>query len=72
MDDLNEMARLHSAGAIIRHVSPFDNLPTHKNDVDLSPDFVRKWAVPFYMEIGRSQNSTWIDQIKKICKLPIF
>lgn len=66
MDDLNEMARLHSAGATVRHVSPFDSLPTYKNDIDLSADFIKKWAVPYYMEIGSYNNSNWAHQIKEI------
>jgi hypothetical protein len=66
MDDLNEMARRHSAGATVRHVSPFDNLPTHRNDKELSPDFIKKWVVPYYMEIAKYGNSNWINQIKEI------
>lgn len=66
MDNLNEMARLHSAGATVRHVSPFENLPSHKNDKELSADFIKKWVVPYYMEIGSYDNSKWIDQIKEI------
>lgn len=66
MDDLNEMARLHSAGATVRHVSPFESLPTYKNDEDLSSDFIKKWAVPFYMEIASYGSSNWVDQIKEI------
>lgn len=66
MDDLNEMARLHSAGAIVRHNSPFENLPTHKNETELSADFIKKWTVPFYMDIGSYGNTKWITAIKKI------
>lgn len=66
MDELNEMARLHSAGAIVRHISPFDNLPTHKNEEDLSDDFIKKWAVPYYMEIASYYDSSWIKKIKEI------
>jgi hypothetical protein len=47
MVDLNEIARLHSAGAIARLISPFDNLPTHKNENGLTADFIKKWVVPF-------------------------
>jgi hypothetical protein len=65
MDDLNEMANLHSAGAIIRHISPFTHLPTHKNANDLGAEFIQKWVVPYYMEIGAYGNSTWIDAIKQ-------
>lgn len=66
MDDLNEMANLHSAGATVRHTSPFDNLPTHKNDNDLTANFIQKWVVPYYMEISSYGNSKWIDSIKEI------
>lgn len=66
MDDLNEMARLHSAGATVRHVSPFDKLPTYKNDKDLTGHFIKKWAVPYYMEIASYDNSKWVDAIKEI------
>lgn len=66
MDDLNEMASLHSAGAIVRHKSPFADLPTHKNETELSADFIKKWAVPFYMDIGSYGDTKWIDDIEKI------
>lgn len=66
MDNLNEMARLHSAGATVQHVSPFDDLSTYKNDKELSSDFVKKWTVPYYMEIASYGNSNWIDQVKEI------
>ena len=66
MDDLNEMARLHSAGATVRHVSPFDSLPTYKNEKELTGDFINKWAIPYYMEIASYGNSKWVDAIKEI------
>jgi hypothetical protein len=66
MDDLNEMARLHSAGATVRHLSPFDNLPIHKNEKELASDFIKKWAVPYYMEIASYDNSNWIEAIKEV------
>jgi hypothetical protein len=66
MDDLNEMANLHSAGAIVRHLSPFSTLPAHKNETDLPADFIKKWCVPFYMEIGKYGDNVWVDAIKEI------
>lgn len=60
------MAGFHSASATVRYVSPFENLQTYKNDEDLSADFIKKWAVPFYMEIASYDNSDWVDQIKEI------
>lgn len=66
MDDLNEMARLHSAGAIVRHVSPFDSLQYPRNNFELTSDFLKKWALPYYMQIGSRDNEDWITGIKKI------
>ena len=66
MDDQNEKARLHTAGATVTHVSPFDNLPTYKNGNELSPDFISKWVVPYYMKIASYGNSDWVNQIKEI------
>ena len=66
MDDFNEMANLHSAGAIVRHISPFSGLPSHKNESGLSVDFTTKWAVPFYMKIGTYDYSNWIEDVKQI------
>lgn len=65
MDDLNDMANHYSAGAIVRHISPFAHLPTHKNANDLTAEFFQKWVIPYYMEIGSYGNSTWIDAIKQ-------
>ncbi|MFN5308520.1 MAG: DUF6000 family protein [Candidatus Kapaibacterium sp.] len=66
MEDLNKMARLHSAGATVRHISPFESLPSYKNNEDLSADFIKKWVVPFYMKINSYDSLDWVDQIKEI------
>lgn len=66
MDDLNEMANRHSAGAMGRHITPFSDLPSHRNDTDLTVDFTKKWAVPFYMDIGKYGNKECIEAIKNI------
>lgn len=66
MDDLNEMANLHSAGATVRHISPFSGLLSHKNESGLAVEFTNKWAVPFYMKIGAYDDSNWIEAIKQI------
>ncbi|AEV98819.1 hypothetical protein A4D02_09735 [Niastella koreensis] len=65
MDDLNEMANLHSAGAIVRHISPFTQLPIPKNTDELTYEFVIKWASPYYLNIGVNDNSTCIEAIKQ-------
>jgi hypothetical protein len=40
---------LHSAGATIRHSSPFVKLEHYTNENKLEPEFIKKWCVPFYM-----------------------
>jgi hypothetical protein len=40
---------LHSAGATIRHSSPFAELEHYSNENKLEPEFIKKWCVPFYM-----------------------
>jgi hypothetical protein len=51
MDDLNDMAELHSAGATIRHLSPFDQLLTYTNSEPISEEFIQQWVWPYYMKI---------------------
>jgi uncharacterized protein DUF6000 len=64
MDDLSEQANLHSAGAIIRHTSPFSDLNSYKNDFQLTRDFLSIWVHPFYMDIGKYGYYEWIGPIK--------
>lgn len=66
MDDFNEMANRHSAGAMVRHISPFSGLPSHRNDTELTDDFIKKWVIPFYMKIGKYDNGDCIEAIKKV------
>ena len=40
---------LHSAGATIRHASPFAELEHYTNENKIEPEFIKKWCVPFYM-----------------------
>ncbi len=67
-DNEKEQIRLHSAGATVRHKSNFENLVSFKNNVELTNEFIQKWAVPFYMEIGMHGDNKWIEKIKKINK----
>jgi len=60
MDD----AELHSAGAIVRRSSPFDQLPVHSNCQELSAEFLQKWAIPYYMDIGSYGDDQWVEKIK--------
>lgn len=51
-----QWAKLHSAGAIIHHQSPFSHLPTPFNETPLSHKMTEKWVIPFYMTPINAQN----------------
>ncbi|OXA81091.1 hypothetical protein SAMN05444397_109199 [Flavobacterium aquidurense] len=71
MENLNEQIRLHSLGATVRHKSTFENLISFKNEEELTPEFIKEWAVPFYMNLEET-NQEWfellLDAKKKITK----
>lgn len=56
---------LHSAGATVRHRSDFDHLKSHKNDFELSKEFIDQWVLPFYMEM-RHTSGSWIEDLKQL------
>ncbi|MDN5479807.1 MAG: DUF6000 family protein [Chryseobacterium sp.] len=56
---------LHSAGATVRHRSDFDHLKSHKNDFELSKEFIDQWVLPFYMEM-RHTSGSWIEDMKQL------
>jgi hypothetical protein len=62
-DNLENQINLHSAGAIVRHKTPFENLVSYRNDTELTQEFVEKWVNPFYMRIGHYSDTGWIDEI---------
>ncbi len=63
MDDKQlEEIKLHVAGATVRHTSPFDDLPTFRNDFELTQGFRDKWVAPFYMNIGEFDDN-WINKL---------
>jgi hypothetical protein len=45
----NDPIRLHSAGATVRHKSPFSDLVVPSSDDSLSQEFCDRWVSPFYM-----------------------
>lgn len=67
-EDLKKQLELHSAGAIVRHQSSFEKLPSYKNSFELDTDFVEKWVNPFYMSIGHYYDDSWIDNVLNISK----
>jgi len=67
-ENINEQIKLHSAGATVRHLSNFDNLKSYKNDSELTKEFISKWVIPFYMEIGNYYDDSWVEAVKQISK----
>jgi len=54
--------QLHSAGAIVRHKSPFENLNSYRNDIEISKEFRKEWVIPFYFELN-NQSDEWINRM---------
>ena len=48
-EKIKKQIELHSAGAAVRHKSPFDELEHYKSDLEVDKEFAAKWIVPFYM-----------------------
>ncbi|WP_298514786.1 DUF6000 family protein [uncultured Kordia sp.] len=66
MDDKTKREiELHTAGATVRHKSPFQELESYKNSEKIDPEFVSKWVKPFYMNLNRADED-WIDNISKL------
>lgn len=57
---------LHSAGATVRHKSPFSDRSSHSNTEALNENFLIKWVKPFYMEIGTLHDLNWVQAVKTI------
>ena len=55
----------HSAGAIIRHKSPFDQLKSYVNKKDIDQDFRDKWVIPYYMDLNRT-DAEWVDKMQGV------
>ena len=50
MDEhLKKQIELHSAGATVRHKSPFSDLKHFQSETKIDTEFIKKWVVPFYM-----------------------
>lgn len=64
-DKLDEAIRLHSAGATIRHKSPFEELESYKNQIAIDQSFREEWVIPFYFGLSRNDEE-WINKIAKL------
>lgn len=49
-DSLENQINLHSAGAIVQHKTPFENLVSYQNDTELTQEFIEKWVNPYLYE----------------------
>lgn len=58
-------AALHSAGAVVRHRSKFEDLETYYNQEPVTDAFREKWVIPFYFNLNHSDEG-WIRQIKAL------
>lgn len=47
--EMNNDFQQHSAGAIVIHQSPFEDLVTPQNAEPLDKAFIDRWVIPFYM-----------------------
>lgn len=56
---------LHSAGATVRHLSPFAELEHYSNEIQLTAEFIKKWCVPFYM-FGINNSDEFIKKLTPI------
>lgn len=54
--------QLHSAGATVQHISPFEELISYVNETGISQVFREKWVIPFYMELN-NQSDEWIEKM---------
>lgn len=55
----------HLAGSSVRHTPPFNDLKSFENNFKLPQDFIDKWGIPFYRNIGRTDKE-WINQLTSV------
>lgn len=56
---------LHSTEATVRHISPFNELVSYKNEEALTQDFTDQWVRPFYMNLRHSDDD-WVSTIQQL------
>jgi hypothetical protein len=62
----DDQKRLHSAGATVRHSSPFSGLEVPARRDNPSPDFIRKWVQPFYLEILWKAPTSFVEAFRQV------
>jgi hypothetical protein len=59
--------RLHSAGAIVRHVSPFSRLDVPTRHGDPSRSLIDKWIRPFYMQVPPwDEPASFVEAVRQV------
>lgn len=53
--------QLYSAGATVRHISPFENLISYVNEIEISQTFRDEWVIPFYFELN-NKSDEWVKK----------
>jgi len=57
---------LHTAGATVRHSSPFAHLDVPASHEDPSPVFIEKWVLPFYMPRLWTGPPAFIEAVRQV------
>lgn len=53
---------MHSAGAIVRHKSPFEELASYVNVSAITQEFRKQWVIPFYFEFN-NYSDDWVQKM---------
>lgn len=61
-DEERKAIELHTAGATVRHMSPFDHFTSFRHGLDLSQAFIDEWVIPYYMKLRRT-DADWVQTL---------
>ncbi|MES2643618.1 MAG: DUF6000 family protein [Myxococcota bacterium] len=65
MSDEDER-HLHSAGATVRHGSPFTHLDVPARHVNPDRDFITKWVQPFYLQNLTEESAPFVEAVRGV------
>ncbi len=54
--------QMHSAGATVRHKSPFEELTSYVSETGITQNFREQWVIPFYFEFN-NHSDEWIQKM---------
>ena len=66
MEENHQNIDLYLRGAIINNISIFDKLIAYSNKVEISPEFIEQWCIPFIYNLNNNEQD-WIAQMRN-CK----